>query len=268
MSGTKTAATAVGAFVWVETMKPVLLRKAWIAGFLGCAAATVVLATLLPSATASSSPSLPVDLLVLISCFGQLAAAVIGWWVCVNKKDDLNMMRSLQQMGSLVGRLKEAEGKLRVALDSMLISGAKMDELDAEIDAAYQEANAQLTVIREEQNKIRESKKAHTLSNVLMKYVNADDRPNFYSHDELESLYRMVRNMTGEPNTDQEMQNHAHLKEKLLSDEMRSKQMKAGDVLDILRHFDVFEMIMSEPENSHDDHDHDHLTAEVETGKV
>ena len=251
-------AVAVGAFVWLETYKDVILRKVWVLG-LACVATSAVLLTLSAVAPAPTGDAQQPKLIFAIGSFAQLVAALVGWWTCQNKKDDLNMMRSLAEMGRQVQRLEKAEGRLRGALDAMTVSGAEMDTLDAEIEASFATAQSQLAKIRVEQERRREGTKAHTLTNVLMKFVNMDDRPYWYDKQELKKLHNMICAMTGEPNSEQEQQLHDSLRRLLLADELvpgkeyladavppiQHDQLPGNQVLDILQNHKVFEIIMN-----------------------
>ena len=261
-----TTASAVGFFLWVETYKAVLFRKVWFVG-LACLICTAVLLALSlgsPRSGAVRRATFATGSLL------QLSAAVIGWWTCNNKKDDLNTMRSLEQMRKLVARLALAEGKLRGALDAMLVSGGKMDALDAEIEAAFATAKQQLAQIRDEHHRRREGIKGHTIRNVLMKFVNMDGRMNWYDHRELQKLYGMIRAMTGEPDTPLEQEMHEHLRLLLLPEKLVPgpqylaeavppiipDQLPGNQVLDILMDHNAFEMIMNLPLEECSGHEH------------
>lgn len=257
-----TVAKAVGAFIWLETYKAVLLRKVWILGVL-CVVASVGLLTVTAAPLAMASPVTAVQarLTFAIASIAQLAAAVVGWWTCQNKKDDLNMMRSLSVMGKHVRRLEKAEGRLRGALDAMAVSGAEMDSLDAEIEEAFTGAQAQLEKVKVVQERRREGIKAHTLTNVLMKFVNMDDRPYWYDQQELKKLHSMICAMTGEPCKPLEHERHDDLRRELLKEvlvpgekyladavhPLLTDQLPGNQVLDILLHNKAFELIMDLP---------------------
>ena len=250
-----TAAGAVGAFVWLDTYKAVLLRKVWIVGLL-CALTAAALVT-----TSTSASGVGRRLTFLLANLVHLVASLVGWWTCQNKKDDLNTMRSLAEMRSQLQRLEKAEGRLRGALDAMAVSGAEMDDLDAEIDAAFATAQSQLARIRDEQRRRREGTKAHTLTNVLMKFVNMDDRPYWYDSHELTKLHNMICAMTGEPNTPLEVEMHGEMRRVLLAEKLvpgkeylaeavpplLTDQLPGNQVLAILVKHKAFEMIMNLP---------------------
>lgn len=264
----QTVTKAVGAFVLLEMYKDVLLRKVWLLG-IGCLATSSVLLTIsftLP-ASAEASGSVQARLAFMIASFVQLGAAVVGWWTCNNKKDDLNQMRSIAEMKGHVQRLEKAEGRLRGALDAMAISGAEMDTLDAEIEEAFKVAQEDHERIRAEHKRRRESTKAHTLTNVLMKFVNMDDRPYWYDQQELQKLHSMIDAMTGEPDTPLEIQMHEGLRRILLAETLVPSekylkdavppllydQLPGNQVLDILIEHKAFEMIVNLPLNDNDE---------------
>ena len=289
-SSTGATALAVGAFVWLETYKAVLLRKVWMLGLL-CAAASIALLGLglvawSAPATDAAAAATTIKVVYAVSTATQLVASLVGWWTCQNKKDDLNTMRSLAEMQRLVQRLEIAESHLRGALDAMLVSGAEIDTLDVEIEEAFSRAQAQLDQIRAEQQRRREGRKAHTLNNVLLKFVNMDDRPYWYAvrltslghvapfspccslmargrydRNELNKLYQMIRAMTGEPAATRELELHGHLKRVLMPTKIvageaylasavkpiMADQLPGNEVLDYLVDYKAFEMIMSLP---------------------
>eukprot|EP00966_Prymnesium_polylepis_P030583 711981-Prymnesium_polylepis.2 len=80
----------VAGFMLLEAYKPLILRKVWLLGF-ASAAFTLVLMYIMYQTRHSA-----MSVLSLMSSIGLLAASVVGWWTCNNKKDDLNMLRSVE----------------------------------------------------------------------------------------------------------------------------------------------------------------------------
>lgn len=107
------AACAISLCVYVETRKPLLLRQAWKAGALLLPLSAVLLAVALSTSAAA-------EFACVLGSIALVAAALIGWWVCVNKKDDLVMKRAVERFNSSLTELDAAEMRLRSSLQTML----------------------------------------------------------------------------------------------------------------------------------------------------
>ena len=95
------ATAGIGVFVAIETYKPILLQRAWMAGVV-CELVVILLFGL------NAIANIPA-LVAVVAALTLVAAALIGWWVCNNKKDDLNMLRAVQRFNSLLLELDAAE---------------------------------------------------------------------------------------------------------------------------------------------------------------
>ena len=101
-------------------------------------------------------------------------AALAGWWVCNNKKDDLVMMHALARFEEQLGELDQAEERLHAALETMLAADTDMHTLTAAITTATGEAKAQLAAIREHNERAARGTRRRVLDNVLVDLADDD----------------------------------------------------------------------------------------------
>ena len=94
----------VGAFVAFETYKPLLLQRAWIA-----AAALVATSAILTASTFAPMSAQWTRNISLLAIFLS-TSALIGWFVCNNKKDDLVQKRAIARFNLSLIELEAAEG--------------------------------------------------------------------------------------------------------------------------------------------------------------
>jgi hypothetical protein len=152
MRGFKVA-RGVGAIMLFESAKPLIFPHVWRVGLVSCAV-TLVLATVaaFQSSTASTefgctncstlpppppppaSDTTASDFALVMAC-GVLGAVwgTLSWLTCNGKKDDLNLSRVIALFEVQLARLASAEGRLREALRTMLVSDTKFEELEAQI---------------------------------------------------------------------------------------------------------------------------------------
>ena len=123
-------------------------------------------------------------------------AALAGWWVCNNKKDDLVMMHALARFEEQLGELDQAEERLHAALETMLAADTDMHTLTAAITTATGEAKAQLAAIREHNERAARGTRRRVLDNVLVDLAD-DDGSLTMGPVQRRKLLRLIAHMAG-----------------------------------------------------------------------
>ena len=255
MKGAGGASLAIGGFVYVESNKSWLLREAWKGGML-VALLSVVLMTVAFATGAGWA-----QWVALVSAAVGVAAALAGWWVCNNKKDDLVMMRALARFEEQMNELDQAEGRLRTALETMLAAGADMNRLQSDITAANDEAEERLAEIREHNERATRGTRRRVLNRVLIRL--ADDNGTMtmcpvQRHKLLELVSNMVGRDSNEMKSFYDALGLEYAAEGVVGDagfrepseaalpgvEPEFSEFSTKDVLDQLEKLDAFEMIM------------------------
>jgi hypothetical protein len=183
--------------------------------------------------------------LALISVCGTVLASVLAWWACVEKKDDLNMQRSVQRFHELLGELKAAEQKLRGALDTMLACSVDMDAVQLELRTAAAEGHEQLERISQHNERAITGEKRRVLDEVLLKVADLDGDMS-YDAAERQRLLVLVRHMSGESTESEPRLQRLERLFAAVCDE--STELDHRRMLDILARCGVFEIIMGVPE--------------------
>ena len=162
MKGAGGASLAIGGFVCLESNKSWLLREAWKGGML-VAPLSVVLMTVALATGAGSA-----QWVALVSAAVGVAAALAGWWVCNNTKDDLVMMHALASFEEQMNALEQAEERLRTALETMLAADTDMDKLKDDVTAATNEAEKRLAEIQKHNERAACGTRRRVLNRVLI----------------------------------------------------------------------------------------------------
>ena len=191
-------------------------------------------------------------MVALLSAAVGVAAALAGWWVCNNKKDDLVMMRALARFEEQMNELDQAEGRLRTALETMLAADTDINRLQGDITAATKEAEERLVRIQEHNKRAARGTRRRVLNRVLIRL--ADDNGTMTMCPvQRHKLLELVSNMAGRPRDSNEMTlfYDALFREPseaaLSGDEPEFSEFSTNstkDVLDQLEKLDAFEMIM------------------------
>merc|ERR1712070_1005908 len=113
----------------------------------------------------------------LISATGTAVCGGIGWYCALNKKDDLNMMRAVAKFKEQLGSMKEAEAKLASALQTMTVSGKKMDELEAEIKKEQDATEGTIKSIQKINGQAMEQDKRVAHERILCNLADMDGTP-------------------------------------------------------------------------------------------
>jgi len=213
----------------LEAYKPLILRKVWLLGF-ASAAFTLVLMYIMYQTRHSA-----MSVLSLMSSIGLLAASVVGWWTCNNKKDDLNMLRSVEHFQKLLENLKKAESRLRGALDTMIAADKDMSTLEDDIKEAQQKIQASLADMKAKNQKYMDRQRRYILNDILVDVVdvNHDDQ---FDRLELQRLFVLLKNMSDQP--DEKLHEVKAAIERLPENSSRQA------VLDVLHENDAFQLIM------------------------
>jgi len=230
----------IGAFVLLETYKPLLLRRAWLPAA-ACVAFSFVLGCVALSTAAGA------EAVGLLGALTFMCTSLVGWWVCNNKKDDLVMMRAIERFGGLLGELNEAESRLRSSLNTMLLCDTDMEKLTDELETAFAQAEAELSTIRAQNEKAIVGQRRSTIEQVLLQLADVDGSLKM-GVLERRQLLRLICNMSGKSEGQL-----GRLREALALDspadeddldEASVTQASVHSVLDILERFKCFEMIM------------------------
>ncbi|KAL1504947.1 hypothetical protein AB1Y20_008714 [Prymnesium parvum] len=233
------AAGAVGLvalFVLIETRKPLLLRQAWMAGALALPFSGALLAISLSTGAAAKA-------VCVLGSATLLAASLVGWWVCVNKKDDLVLQRALVRFRESLVELDAAEERLRSALETMLACDTDMQKLSDDIAQATREAQAQLDAIRAHNRRAMVGMRRSLMDDVLVELADVDGSM-MMGPTERRKLMQLITNMAGRP--EEELM---HFREQLglstgAAGQDDAREYSTQDILTKLDSLNAFEVIM------------------------
>ena len=190
MKGAGGTSLAIGVFVFLESNKPWLLREAWKGGVLVAPLSALLMALALATGAGWA------QWVALVSAAVGVVAALAGWWVCNNKKDDLVMMHALARFEEQLRELDQAEERLHAALETMLAADTDMHTLTAAITAATGEAKAQLAAIREHNERAARGTRRRVLDSVLVDLAD-DDGSLTMGPVQRRKLLRLIAHMAG-----------------------------------------------------------------------
>ena len=222
----------VGAFVAFETYKPLLLQRAWIA-----AAALVATSAILTASTFAPMSAQWTRNISLLGAIFLSTSALIGWFVCNNKKDDLVQKRAIARFNLSLIELEAAEGRLRGALDAMVACDSDMQSLTDDIQAQAESVHAELERIRKYNEKAVVGTRRLLLNRVLVALADVDCNLSL-GKAERQRLLRLVANTCG-----RDEESFTSLKGALQLED-GGIELPTARVLDLLEEHRVFDLMM------------------------
>ena len=154
-------------------------------------------------------------------------------------------MGSIERFDKQMRRLKEAEQRLRGALQTLALNDKKLEDLEEEIEEARRAAQNELDDIKALDERQRRGEKREMLDLILQSADRDADRQ--FAPVERNILFELVRNQAGKGRDDPSV---AALRRelKLLEDDPANEgvTLSKQEMLDLLARHGTFEMIMGD----------------------
>lgn len=150
-SSSRNVVYGVGAFVFVELYKEQIFQYSWVVGIVAMLL-TLVLLYYYQYSWDSASFAVQVAF-AYVSSLALIFVALFGWWVCNNKKDTLNMKRTLASIMKTLTQWSDAQKELEGAMAGIEINDRKISDIQKEIRVLLEQLQKQLDTVIVDQKK-------------------------------------------------------------------------------------------------------------------
>lgn len=177
-------------FCLVETFKDDIIKRIWIGGIFSCVA-TLILIGLKALDAAYSSRALAGCASFGIGCVGA-----VGYWVCLNKKEDLHQMRAQQKLEEITKKWEQKQKELEGALIGMKSADADIKKIQQDVKEKFAQVQAEVGRLTKFFEDMIDEEYHGEFYKYLFKHVNKFDEAHKESRNQLKAI---LANMAYDP---------------------------------------------------------------------